>query len=72
MKKTKHEEANPTLVAEISTEVWAWFNRHDAPWSPSDATVNELAFRIKDNILAAPEFDVLDQLPLDERVRNGL
>ena len=44
-----------TLTDEIAGEVWAWFNRHDAPWSPSDATVNDLAFRIEGNVLAARE-----------------
>lgn len=31
---------------EVSGEVWAWLNRHDAPWSPSDAKVNDLAFAV--------------------------
>lgn len=35
-----------TEADRIAGEVWAWFNRHDAPWSPSDATVNDLAFKI--------------------------
>lgn len=30
----------------IVGEVWKWLNRHDAPWSPSDAKVSDLAYAI--------------------------
>lgn len=33
-------------------KVWEWLNRHDSPWSPSDATVRELAYTL--GTLAAP------------------
>jgi hypothetical protein len=45
-------------VAEsVTGEAWAWLNRHDAPWSPSDATVNDLAFRVADALAPAAQPD---------------
>lgn len=32
--------------------IWAWLNRHNAPWSPSDAKVRDLAYDL--GTLAAP------------------
>lgn len=37
-------ETSPVDVVE--GEVWAWLNRWDSPWSPSDAVVSELAHAI--------------------------
>lgn len=34
----------------IAGEVWSWLNRHDSVWSPSDATVDDLAFAIVETL----------------------
>ncbi len=36
--------AATALADDLEPLIWAWFNRHDAPWSPSDAKVRDLAF----------------------------
>ncbi len=38
-----------------SGEVWSWLNRHGAPWSPSDATVSDLAWRIVERVALTPD-----------------
>lgn len=37
-----------STVEDVEAQVWSWLNRHDAPWSPSDAKVRDLAQRIAD------------------------
>jgi hypothetical protein len=48
MTTTSHEQSDAirTTADQVAGEVWSWLNRHDAPWSPSDDKVTDLAFAI--------------------------
>jgi hypothetical protein len=62
-----------TPLTDYDHLVWAWLNRHDAPWSPSDAKVRDLAFRIAEAVAAA-RADERERLAclLEQADRDGL
>lgn len=43
-------ESGRAIADAIAGQTWAWLNRHDAPWSPSDDKVDDLAFSIVETL----------------------
>lgn len=45
----------PSAREVVESEVWAWLNRHDAPWSPSRLKVLDLTDAIEKALASAPQ-----------------
>ncbi|MDQ1113990.1 hypothetical protein QE418_003438 [Microbacterium testaceum] len=49
------DDAREAVRNLIEPAVWAWFNEHDSPWSPSDQTMLTLSAPLADTIVSAVE-----------------